>query len=110
MKGGGKTVVFVHGMFMTSLCWEGWIPLFEKAGHKVVAKFETTSHFDFVSQVVAPNWPLRDAPVAAQKDDATNKEYLAKLGKETRSCFCFFPFFFFQGWVSWDCKTWWTIS
>jgi hypothetical protein len=52
--------------------------------------------------VVAPNWPFRDAPVAAQKDDATNKEYLAKLRKGTKNrvfvLFMFFFFFFIKAW------------
>jgi len=33
----GSPVVFVHGMFMTSLCWEDWLPRFEKAGHHATA-------------------------------------------------------------------------
>jgi pimeloyl-ACP methyl ester carboxylesterase len=59
-----KTIVLVHGMFMTSLCWDGWIGPLERAGHKVIA----------------PNWPNRDLSVAEQKDEKTNKDYLTKLG------------------------------
>ena len=44
-----KSIVFIHGMFMTSLCWEGWIKYFESKGFKVIA----------------PNWPGRGEPVKA---------------------------------------------
>ena len=40
-------VVFVHGMFMTSLCWEHWLKRFEATGR----------------WVSAPEWPSRDATV-----------------------------------------------
>jgi pimeloyl-ACP methyl ester carboxylesterase len=42
-------VVFIHGMFMTSSCWEGWIPRFEQAGRPSTAL----------------EWPGRDATVEA---------------------------------------------
>ncbi|MCB9672878.1 MAG: alpha/beta hydrolase [Alphaproteobacteria bacterium] len=43
-------VVFVHGMFMTPLCWEGWRDRFEARGLRTMA----------------PAWPGHDAPVEAQ--------------------------------------------
>jgi pimeloyl-ACP methyl ester carboxylesterase len=45
---GRGTVVFVHGMFMTSACWQGWQERFTAAGHTCLA----------------PAWPGRDRPVA----------------------------------------------
>ena len=42
-----KTIVFMHGAFMTPLCWEHWIPLFEARGYSCLA----------------PAWPGRDRPV-----------------------------------------------
>jgi pimeloyl-ACP methyl ester carboxylesterase len=42
-----KTIVLIHGMFMTPLCWEKWIPYYESKGYKVVA----------------PAWPGRDKSV-----------------------------------------------
>jgi pimeloyl-ACP methyl ester carboxylesterase len=42
-----KTVVFIHGMYMTALCWEKWIDLFDAKGFKSIA----------------PPWPGRDLPV-----------------------------------------------
>ena len=42
-----KTIVFVHGMYMTPLCWEHWVPFFERRGYRCVA----------------PAWPGRDRPV-----------------------------------------------
>jgi len=42
-----RTVVFVHGMYMTSLCWEHWIGHFEAAGYRCLA----------------PGWPGRDKAV-----------------------------------------------
>ncbi len=44
-----KTIVFVHGMYMTPLCWEQWIGHFQARGY----------------HCVAPAWPGRDKPVAA---------------------------------------------
>lgn len=43
-----KTIVFVHGMFMTPLCWEHWLTWFAGRG--------------FLCH--APAWPGRDRPVA----------------------------------------------
>ena len=42
-----KTVVFIHGMYMTSLCWEKWVETFAARGYKCLA----------------PAWPGRDQPV-----------------------------------------------
>ncbi len=42
-----KTVVFIHGMFMTPLCWEGWVAYFETRGYSCSA----------------PAWPGRNDPV-----------------------------------------------
>ena len=42
-----KTMVFIHGMYMTPLCWEGWISHFQAKGYRCTA----------------PAWPGRDKPV-----------------------------------------------
>jgi len=42
-----KTIVLIHGMFMTPLCWENWVPYYESKGYRVVA----------------PPWPGRDKPI-----------------------------------------------
>jgi pimeloyl-ACP methyl ester carboxylesterase len=42
-----KTIVLIHGMFMTPLCWEKWIPYYESKGYRVFA----------------PAWPGRDKSV-----------------------------------------------
>lgn len=34
---GTKTIVFIHGMYMTPLCWEGWVKRFEAKGYRVHA-------------------------------------------------------------------------
>ncbi len=61
------TIVFVHGMFMTSLCWENWTVFFEARGYKCLA----------------PNWPGRDATVEAQRqshpDPARGQVTLTKV-------------------------------
>jgi pimeloyl-ACP methyl ester carboxylesterase len=41
-----KTLVFIHGMYMTPLCWEKWVSWFESRG----------------CRCLAPGWPGRDAP------------------------------------------------
>jgi pimeloyl-ACP methyl ester carboxylesterase len=40
-----RTIVFIHGMYMTPLCWEHWIPWFEKKGYRCLT----------------PAWPGREA-------------------------------------------------
>lgn len=42
-----KTIVFLHGMFMTPLCWEQWVNYFQAKGYKCIA----------------PAWPGRDKPI-----------------------------------------------
>lgn len=47
-----KTIMFIHGMFMTSRCWEQWVPYFEAKGYTCLA----------------PNWPGRDASIEALRN------------------------------------------
>lgn len=56
-----KTVVFIHGMYMTALCWEKWIDLFDAKGFKSIA----------------PPWPGRDRPVQALR--ANRDAHLSSL-------------------------------
>ncbi len=42
-----RTLLFIHGMYMTPLCWEGWIVRFGDRGHRCLA----------------PAWPGRDEVV-----------------------------------------------
>ncbi len=51
-----KTVVFVHGMFMTPLCWEKWEAHFQAKGYKTLA----------------PAWPLHDTPIEQQRTSHPN--------------------------------------
>ena len=57
-----KTIVFIHGMFMTPLCWEHWIERFQAKGYRCVA----------------PPWPGRDKPIETQRKNYPDPE-LAKL-------------------------------
>jgi pimeloyl-ACP methyl ester carboxylesterase len=57
-----KTIVFIHGAWLTSLSWENWIPYFEKQGY----------------QCIAPEWPLRDKPIAELR--ASTPPELAQVG------------------------------
>ncbi|HTX89966.1 MAG TPA: alpha/beta hydrolase [Anaerolineales bacterium] len=47
-----KTVVFIHGMYMTPLCWENWLPYFNARGYRSFS----------------PPWPGRDKPVEALRN------------------------------------------
>jgi len=58
---GTKTVVFIHGMFMTPTCWDEWKSFFEAKGYTVMV----------------PAWPLHDLSVEAQQKAHPN----AALGK-----------------------------
>jgi pimeloyl-ACP methyl ester carboxylesterase len=42
-----KTIVFIHGMYMTPLCWEYWLNYFQTKNYRCIA----------------PAWPGRDKPV-----------------------------------------------
>jgi pimeloyl-ACP methyl ester carboxylesterase len=57
-----KTVVFVHGMYMTPLCWEKWIDLFDAKGFKSIA----------------PPWPGHNGPVEALRNHPN--PHLAEVG------------------------------
>lgn len=43
-----KTIVFIHGNFVTNRCWDGWVARFQAQGHTCIA----------------PPYPLRDRSVA----------------------------------------------
>ena len=47
-----KTVIFIHGMYMTPLCWEKWIDLFDARGFKSIAT----------------PWPGHNGPVEALRN------------------------------------------
>jgi alpha-beta hydrolase superfamily lysophospholipase len=48
-----KTIVFIHGMYMTPLCWEHWVDRFQAKGYNCLT----------------PAWPGRDKPVQALRKD-----------------------------------------
>jgi pimeloyl-ACP methyl ester carboxylesterase len=60
-----KTIVFVHGMFMTPLGWEQWVNHFQAKGYKCIA----------------PAWPGRDKPIATLRKNHPDPQ----LGKLTLS-------------------------
>ena len=47
-----KNIVFIHGMFMTPLCWEKWVDHYESRGYRCLA----------------PAWPGRDKPVETLRE------------------------------------------
>jgi pimeloyl-ACP methyl ester carboxylesterase len=57
-----KTIVFIHGAFMTPLCWEKFIGFFEGRGYKCLA----------------PTWPYKDKPLKSLRNDPPPE--LARLG------------------------------
>jgi pimeloyl-ACP methyl ester carboxylesterase len=60
-----KTMVFIHGMYMTPLCWENWLTYFQGKGYTCIA---------------AP-WPGRDKPVETLRKNHPDPE----LGRLTLS-------------------------
>ncbi len=46
-----KQIVFIHGMFMTPLCWENWLSYYRSRGYTCFA----------------PAWPGRDQPIDVQR-------------------------------------------
>lgn len=57
-----KTILFIHGAWLTSLSWENWMPYFEKKGYSTVA----------------PEWPYRDASVEELRNNTSPE--LAQIG------------------------------
>ncbi len=60
-----KTIVFIHGMYMTPLCWENWLSFFQTRGYRCLA----------------PAWPGRDQPVKMLREKHPDPE----LGQLTLS-------------------------
>jgi len=48
-----RTIVLIHGMWMTPLSWEHWIDRFQSRGHKVLA----------------PSWPGMEGEVQQMRRD-----------------------------------------
>ena len=53
-----KTIVFIHGMFMTPLCWEQWLKRYQARGYNCLA----------------PAWPGRDKPIEIQRNNHPDPE------------------------------------
>ncbi len=60
-----KTILFIHGMYMTPLCWEHWLEYFQAKGYRCIA----------------PAWPGRDKPV----EELRKKHPDPELGQLTLS-------------------------
>lgn len=58
-----KTIVFIHGMLFTPLCWQQWISYYQAKGYKCIA----------------PAWPGRDKPIETLRNNHPD----AQLGKLT---------------------------
>ena len=58
------TILFIHGAWLTAACWDDFSPYFQRLGYTTIA----------------PNWPLRDAPVAELRTNSPVE--LAHLGAE----------------------------
>ena len=56
-----KTVVFVHGMFVTPTCWKAWEAHFQERGFRTLA----------------PAWPEHELPAATQRDQHPNARLAA---------------------------------
>ena len=51
-----QTLVFIHGMYMTPLCWEKWVDYFQARGY----------------HCLAPAWPGRDRPIEELRQSGPN--------------------------------------
>lgn len=58
-----KTVVMIHGLFMTNLSWENWKSFFENSGYRVIA----------------PSWPIFQGKTPAEIRKEINKKDLSEL-------------------------------
>jgi pimeloyl-ACP methyl ester carboxylesterase len=55
-----NTIVLIHGLWMTPLCWERWLPRYEQRGY----------------QVLAPAWPGMDGDIDALRKDTSGIDRL----------------------------------
>ncbi len=53
-----KDILFIHGMFMTPLCWENWIEYYGSKGYRCTA----------------PAWPGREQPIQTQRSKHPDPE------------------------------------
>ena len=58
-----NTIVFINGMFMTSLCWENWLDYFKPKG----------------LNLIAPDWPGRKADPSGLRKQLGPDSALGKL-------------------------------
>ena len=54
------TIVLIHGLFMTALSWEKWVPRYTSKGFRVIAR----------------SWPGMDGDIAALRRDPSAVEHL----------------------------------
>jgi alpha-beta hydrolase superfamily lysophospholipase len=59
-EGSQKTIVLIHGLWITALSWERWVERYEAAGHRVIAR----------------SWPGMEVPIADLRRDASAVEHL----------------------------------
>jgi pimeloyl-ACP methyl ester carboxylesterase len=60
-----RPIVFIHGMYMTPLCWEHWVEYYQSKGHTCLT----------------PAWPGRDKPIETLRNSHPDSE----LGRLTLS-------------------------
>jgi len=53
-----RNIIFIHGMFMTPLCWENWVDYYQSKGYRCLA----------------PAWPGRDKPIETQRKNHPDPE------------------------------------
>src|SRR5215813_1634496 len=58
-----KTIVLIHGLWMTSLSWENWVERYKARGFKVIAK----------------NWPGMDRDVEALRRDTAPFDHVGVI-------------------------------
>jgi pimeloyl-ACP methyl ester carboxylesterase len=55
-----RTIVLIHGLWVTALSWERWVERYEAAGHRVIAR----------------SWPGMEVPVEALRRDGSAVDHL----------------------------------
>src|SRR6478735_3355750 len=55
-----RTIVLIHGLWMTALSWEHWVARYEAAGHRVIAR----------------SWPGMDGDIEALRTDDSAIDHL----------------------------------
>ncbi len=70
---GTKTVVFIHGLYMTPLCWEEWVKRFETKGYRCLAPAYPGREGKLIQELQTPDASLGKLTLSAIVEHLTQQ-------------------------------------